>query len=54
MKPDGALDHEAMAPIVTDLFLGGLGAVQVPDRPSPQPSPARGRGSKTNDKELSP
>ena len=30
MKPDGALDHDAMAPIVTDLFLGGLGAVQVP------------------------
>jgi AcrR family transcriptional regulator len=54
MKPDGALDHEAMAPIVADLFLGGLGAVQAPARPPPQPSPARGRGSKTNDKEISP
>lgn len=27
MKPDGALDYEAMAPLVADLFLGGLGAV---------------------------
>ena len=33
MKPDGALDHEAMAPIVADLFLGGLGAVKDPRRP---------------------
>lgn len=30
MKPDGALDHDAMAPIVADLFLGGLAAVKVP------------------------
>lgn len=30
MKPDGALDHDAMAPIVADLFLGGLVAVKVP------------------------
>ena len=30
MKPDGALDHEAMAPIVADLFLGGLPAVKLP------------------------
>ncbi|MBX3618865.1 MAG: TetR family transcriptional regulator [Rhizobacter sp.] len=30
MRPDGALDHEAMAPLVADLFLGGLPAVQVP------------------------
>lgn len=30
MKPDGALDHDAIAPIVADLFLGGLGAVKVP------------------------
>ena len=30
MKPDGAIDYEAMAPIVADLFLGGLGAVQAP------------------------
>jgi AcrR family transcriptional regulator len=54
MKPDGALDHEAMAPIVADLFLGGLGAVKAPAGPSPQPSPARGRGRKANDKEISP
>jgi AcrR family transcriptional regulator len=31
MKPDGALDYEAMAPIVSDLFLGGLAAVEAPD-----------------------
>jgi len=30
MKPGGALDYDAMAPIVADLFLGGLGAVRVP------------------------
>jgi AcrR family transcriptional regulator len=41
MKPDGPLDHDAMAPVVADLFLGGLGSV----KPSPQPSPG-GRGRK--------
>jgi len=30
MKPEGALDYEAMAPVVADLFLGGLPAVKVP------------------------
>jgi AcrR family transcriptional regulator len=30
MKPGGALDHEALAPIVADLFLGGLPAVRLP------------------------
>lgn len=30
MRPDGALDHDALAPIVADLFLGGLPAVKVP------------------------
>jgi AcrR family transcriptional regulator len=34
MKPGGALDHDAMAPIVADLFLGGLGAVKAPDLPA--------------------
>jgi hypothetical protein len=33
LKPGGALSHAAMAPVVVDMFLGGLGAVQVP-RPS--------------------
>jgi AcrR family transcriptional regulator len=37
MKPDGALDHEAMAPIVADLFLGGLPAVHAA-RAEPVPS----------------
>jgi len=30
MRPGGGLDYEAMAPIVADLFLGGLGAVKLP------------------------
>ena len=30
MKPGGRYDHEAMAPIVADLFLGGLDAVKPP------------------------
>lgn len=30
MKPDGPLDHAAIAPIVADLFLGGVGAVKSP------------------------
>jgi TetR/AcrR family transcriptional regulator len=33
LKPNGELDHAAMAPIVADLFLGGLGAVSV-ERPA--------------------
>jgi len=31
MKPDGALDHQALAPMVADLFLGGLPAVRLPE-----------------------
>ncbi len=30
VRPDGALDHDALAPIVADLFLGGLPAVTLP------------------------
>jgi AcrR family transcriptional regulator len=30
MRPEGQLDHEAMAPIVADLFLGGLQTLKVP------------------------
>lgn len=30
MKPEGRLDYDAMAPVVTDLFLGGLDAVSAP------------------------
>ncbi len=30
LKPDGELSHDDMAPIVADLFLGGLGAVKAP------------------------
>jgi TetR/AcrR family transcriptional regulator len=35
VRPDGALDHDTLAPIVADLFLGGLPAVKLP-----QPEPA--------------
>lgn len=31
MKPGGTLDHAAIAPIVADLFLGGIRAVKSPD-----------------------
>ncbi len=30
MRPEGSLDHASIAPIVADLFLGGLPAVKVP------------------------
>ena len=30
LRPDGALSHEALAGVVSDLFFGGLGAVQLP------------------------
>jgi AcrR family transcriptional regulator len=30
VRPDGTLDHDALAPIVADLFLGGLPAVKLP------------------------
>lgn len=30
MQPDGTLSHADMAPVVADLFLGGLGAVKLP------------------------
>jgi AcrR family transcriptional regulator len=30
LKPGGPLSHAAMAPVVVDLFLGGLGAVRLP------------------------
>ena len=32
LKPDGELDHSAIAPMVADLFLGGLPAVKTPRR----------------------
>ncbi len=30
LRPDGSLDHEQMAPLVADLFFGGLAAVRKP------------------------
>ena len=31
LQPDGKLSHADMAPVVADLFLGGLGAVKTPN-----------------------
>lgn len=47
LRPDGTLDHQAMAPIVADLFLGGLQAVAEPlprmkPQPTAKPRPADG------------
>ena len=40
LRPDGALSHEQMAPLVADLFLGGLAAVRAPAaKPSAASSP---------------
>lgn len=30
LRPDGELSHQAMAPVVADLFFGGVGAVRAP------------------------
>jgi len=30
LKPEGTLDHASIAPMVADLFLGGLPAVKAP------------------------
>ncbi len=38
-RPDGAMDYDAMAPIVADLFCGGVAAVKPP-----QGKPAKRRG----------
>lgn len=40
MRPGGELDHAAMAPIVADMFLGGLAAVQPPARQGAAGSPS--------------
>jgi TetR/AcrR family transcriptional regulator len=37
LRPDGSLTHEQMAPVVADLFFGGLAAVRKPRRTEPQP-----------------
>ncbi len=45
LKPGGPLTHEQMAPVVADLFFGGLGAVRKPA--APRPSRARPRAATT-------
>jgi TetR/AcrR family transcriptional regulator len=41
VRPDGALTHEQMAPLVAQLFFGGLPAVHAPATRPPQRSRAR-------------
>jgi len=44
MKPDGRLDHAAIAPIVADLFLGGVGAVKMPPAVAQEENAAKESG----------
>ncbi len=41
MRPEGALSHESMAPVVSDLFLGGLSAVRADAAERPRRHPSR-------------
>jgi TetR/AcrR family transcriptional regulator len=41
LRPDGRLTHAAMAPVVADLFFGGLDAVRAPAQPAPAASPSK-------------
>ena len=59
LQPDGALSHDDLAPVVADLFFGGIDAVRAPGRrskaspldnngdapPCPLPSPSQERSS---------
>ena len=51
LKPEGTLDHDAIAPVVVDLFLGGLDAVAakhaVADAPAGKPAATRPRSSRS-------
>ncbi|MDO8773771.1 MAG: TetR/AcrR family transcriptional regulator [Burkholderiaceae bacterium] len=38
LQPDGRFSHADMAPVVADLFLGGLGAVQLPGTDTKKPN----------------
>ncbi|MDP9878726.1 AcrR family transcriptional regulator [Variovorax boronicumulans] len=44
MKPGGRLDHAAIAPIVADLFLGGVGAVKMPPAVAQEENAAKESG----------
>lgn len=47
LQPDGTLTHADMAPVVADLFLGGLGAVRLPTAPTAQPATPSSSQEKT-------
>ncbi|MGA0608894.1 TetR/AcrR family transcriptional regulator [Caldimonas sp. KR1-144] len=42
LRPDGALTHADMGPIVADLFFGGVGAVKAPGKAKPRAAAQRG------------
>ncbi|MBS0455636.1 MAG: TetR family transcriptional regulator [Proteobacteria bacterium] len=46
MKPDGALDYDAMGPIVADLFLGGVDNVKAPAPAAGAAKPATRRSTR--------
>ena len=47
LRPDGRIDHHALAPMVADLFMGGLPAVKPPaPAPKSAKSPTRSQRSK--------
>ena len=45
LRPDGSLTHADMAPVVADLFFGGLAAVAAPHAAEPALAPIRRRGA---------
>ncbi len=52
-RPGEPLTHEQMAPMVADLFLGGLGAVQSPHT-DPKTAPTKARTPRRSTKETLP
>ncbi len=68
LQPDGELSHDDLAPVVADLFFGGIGAVRAPARrrnpithnpgdspcPSPGPSPEKRSSSSASPRRSRP
>jgi AcrR family transcriptional regulator len=45
LRPDGELTHDDLAPVVADLFIGGLGRVRPPQRVAPPARRGRSRAA---------
>ena len=54
LRPNGALTHADMTPVVTDLFFGGLGAVRVPAGVSAARRPAAAPAARTKSRGMRP